>query len=154
MNVQLIKALVAQLEAAHRIAAELESQATAERKSHAVDNLGSLLAGIVTRVSGETGGDDSGKKEVAPQEANETPVQGNTAEAPVTTAKSTDEILVEMLNDPEHKLRTADALIEKSGFNGDRFDLAEYLEDDLNLDVVTKTRRRDGKALIGLASRN
>lgn len=138
-TLNLLSALVANLEAAHRIASELESAAQVDAGKKHFDALGSIVEAI---------------KASSPVETKTDATEATEASAPVdATPKTTLEIVNELLNDPRYTLRTASSVIEKSGFAGDAEDLADYLGDN-DIDVVIKHRRSDGAALIGLADRN
>ncbi len=79
-----------------------------------------------------------------------TPIPIPVAAAPARTA--TIDILVGLLQDPKYTIRTMGTLMENSGLMepADVYDLL----DKHGFEYVTKTRRRDGEAMVGLLERN
>lgn len=97
-----------------------------------------LLAGVIGR-NADDAPKDSDRAE-APSPA-ENPVAPN-----VTVSKY--DAVVEYLSDPRYTLRTVSSIYDKFGLSSE--DLYDLFEDRL----VYRTRRSDGAALVGLASRN
>ena len=77
------------------------------------------------------------------------PVVADAAEA---APKSQFEKLMDELNDPRYTLRSVSELCAKTGYDY-QSDIEEVLA-DYGVEFVNRVRRRDGAALIGLASRN
>lgn len=79
-----------------------------------------------------------------------TPIPIPVAAAPARTA--TIDILVGLLQDPKFTIRSMSTLMDNSGLMepADVYDLL----DKHGFEYVTKTRRRDGEAMVGLLERN
>jgi hypothetical protein len=149
-TVNVLEALVANLEASHRIAVELLQSAQDDATEQHLDAIGSLVKAFGGKKESAEAETDAAKTDTT---ATETDTATQTSVDEAAPVKPTHEVLMEMLNDERYTLRTAKSLIEKSGFSGDADALAEYFDDNL-VDVVRLNRRSDGAEVFGLADRN
>lgn len=154
-NLNLLAALVANLESAHRIASQLKDDAEDGKRKEVAEKLGDVLGKLFGGADQADPAEPEAETTDAKPTVSEEVVEGKPA-APVEAAAAVDQVaekLKAVLNDPQYKLRAASTLIKESGFDGDEDDLLDYLDDNL-VEVVTKTRRSDRATLIGLKSRN